>query len=329
MPGKATWELAEPPSMALEDARAELVRRFLRVYGPATHTQLASWAQTAPSHAKRLFEAIRDELEPAAVEGPAGVRARVGRGSARGSAGGVGRPAARRPRPLRRPARPRHALVADGALRKQLFPPVGARASCLRTASTPPSLWRGHKKGRRIPRVGPSTWLGEPGRHRERRRRRFRRDDRSAPRLRARRCAQSLRSVWCRSADGAVALRLPPYGRVARVPRLIFAGAKPAFGSYPGPRGFCHPALRRSGLVRWKGRCMSPSSVATRDAGHQGHRATRPTLRTPPAGTTSRPPPPHEPSSTSRRRLPNETRPHHEDAQVQRGSQHIPLNEQF
>ena len=79
MPEKATWALAEPPSMPLEDARAELVRRFLRVFGPATHSQLASWAQTAPSHAKRLFEAIADELEPAVGRGAAGVRARRGR----------------------------------------------------------------------------------------------------------------------------------------------------------------------------------------------------------------------------------------------------------
>jgi hypothetical protein len=67
MPEKATWALAQPPSMSLDDARAELVRRFLRVYGPATHSQLASWAQTAASHAKRLFEAIKEELEPAAT----------------------------------------------------------------------------------------------------------------------------------------------------------------------------------------------------------------------------------------------------------------------
>ena len=72
MPEKATWALADPPSMPLDEARAELVRRFLRVYGPATHSQLASLAQTAASHAKQLFEAIADELEPAAVEGRRG-----------------------------------------------------------------------------------------------------------------------------------------------------------------------------------------------------------------------------------------------------------------
>ena len=72
MPGKATWALAEPPSLSLPTARDELVRRFLRVFGPATHTQLASWAQTAPSHAKQLFEGVKDELALAAVEGRRG-----------------------------------------------------------------------------------------------------------------------------------------------------------------------------------------------------------------------------------------------------------------
>src|SRR5829696_7357672 len=72
MPGKATWALADPPDMPLEDARAELVRRFLRVFGPATHSQLASWAQTAASHAKKLFNQVKDELAPAAVEGRKG-----------------------------------------------------------------------------------------------------------------------------------------------------------------------------------------------------------------------------------------------------------------
>ena len=109
MPEKATWGLADPPEMPLEEARAELVRRFLRVYGPATHSQLASLAQTAASHAKRLFEAIADELEPAAVDGRKGFVLAEDAGAAGVAAGGAGRAPARRPRPLRRPARPRGA----------------------------------------------------------------------------------------------------------------------------------------------------------------------------------------------------------------------------
>ena len=70
MPEKATWALAEPPSMSLDEARAELVRRFLRVYGPATHSQLAS---LGPDRCRRMRNSSsresRDELAPAAVEG--------------------------------------------------------------------------------------------------------------------------------------------------------------------------------------------------------------------------------------------------------------------
>src|SRR4051812_7563851 len=69
MPARSTWALADPPSMDLADARAELVRRFLRCFGPATHTQLASWAQLATSYAKALFAAVGDELEPVKLDG--------------------------------------------------------------------------------------------------------------------------------------------------------------------------------------------------------------------------------------------------------------------
>lgn len=55
MPAKATYAPAEPSPMPLEQARAELVRRFLRCFGPATPSQLAAWAHTAPAHAKSLF----------------------------------------------------------------------------------------------------------------------------------------------------------------------------------------------------------------------------------------------------------------------------------
>ena len=90
MPGKATWALAEPPSMSLADARSELVRRFLRVYAPATHTQLASWAQTGPAHAKQLFEGVRARAGGGCGRGPARVRAGRGSGPARGTTRRVG-----------------------------------------------------------------------------------------------------------------------------------------------------------------------------------------------------------------------------------------------
>ena len=176
MPEKATWALAEPPSMSLEDARAELVRRFLRVFGPATHTQLASWAQTAPSHAKQLFAAVEDELEPAAVEGRRGFVLAADVGSAcrrRRAASGVRLLGGHDPYV----AQPdRASLVPDDAVRKRLFPSVG-RPGVVLADGVLAGLWRGRKQGDVLEVV--RGVARRPGR-----RRRGGRGDRAAPRLR-------------------------------------------------------------------------------------------------------------------------------------------------
>jgi hypothetical protein len=158
MPGKAMWALADPPSMSIDEARAELVRRFLRVSGPATHSQLASWAQTAASHARKLFEGIKDELAPAAVEGRRGfvLAADVGRLEAPPRASGVRLLGGHDPYV----AQPdRSTLVPDDAVRKKLFPSVG-RPGVVLADGVVAGLWRGHKKGD-VLEVS-VEWLGEP-----------------------------------------------------------------------------------------------------------------------------------------------------------------------
>src|SRR4051812_16718979 len=145
MPEKATWALADPPAMPIEEARAELARRFLRVYGPATHSQLASWAQTAAAHAKRLFAAVDDELEPAAVEGRRGfvLAADVDRLESPPPAAGVRLLGGHDPYV----AQPdRAALVPDAGLRKQLFPAVG-RPGAVLVDGRLAGLWKGRKQG--------------------------------------------------------------------------------------------------------------------------------------------------------------------------------------
>ena len=158
MPEKATWALADPPSMSLDEARAELVRRFLRVFGPATHSQLAAWAQTAPSHAKQLFEGVSGELAAASVEGRRGFVL----------AGDLDRledpPAASGLRLLGGydpyVAQPdRTTLVPDGAVRKRLFPSVG-RPGAVLVDGVLTGLWRGRKKGDVL--EVEVEWLGEP-----------------------------------------------------------------------------------------------------------------------------------------------------------------------
>ena len=158
MPGKATWALADPPAMSIEDARAELVRRFLRVYGPATHSQLAGWAQTAASHAKRLFEGVREELVPASVEGRRGfvLVGDLERLERPPAASGVRLLGGHDPYV----AQPdRESLVPDPALRKRLFPPVG-RPGVVLADGTLAGLWRGHKKGDLL--EVSVEWLTEP-----------------------------------------------------------------------------------------------------------------------------------------------------------------------
>ena len=159
MPEKATWALADPPSMSLSAARDELVRRFLRVFGPATHTQLASWAQTAPSHAKKLFEGVRDELALAAVEGRRGfvLASDLERLSSPPAASGVRLLGGHDPYV----AQPDRATLVgeDGALRKKLFPSVG-RPGVVLADGRMAGLWRGRKKGDAL--EVSVEWLGSP-----------------------------------------------------------------------------------------------------------------------------------------------------------------------
>ena len=51
------------------DGERELVRRFLRCYGPTLPSALQSWLGCSPAQAKRLWRGIQGELVPAEVEG--------------------------------------------------------------------------------------------------------------------------------------------------------------------------------------------------------------------------------------------------------------------
>ena len=152
MPAKATFALAKPPRMAIATARAELVRRFLRVFGPATPQQLAAWAQTGSGHAKALFEAVSDEL----VE--------TGRGfvMAEDVARLASPPAAKGVRMLGGydpwvTMPDRDALVEDTALRRRMFTSIG-RPGVVLVDGQLAGLWKGRKKGKRL--EVSVEWLG-------------------------------------------------------------------------------------------------------------------------------------------------------------------------
>lgn len=56
-----------PPDMDPLDARLELARRFIRVFGPTTPQAFAEWAGMAPAIGRAAFEALGDSLVPVAT----------------------------------------------------------------------------------------------------------------------------------------------------------------------------------------------------------------------------------------------------------------------
>lgn len=56
---------------AVPEPGKELVRKFLRCYGPATETSLMSWLGCSRAQARRLWDAVAEETVPVRVEGRA------------------------------------------------------------------------------------------------------------------------------------------------------------------------------------------------------------------------------------------------------------------
>jgi hypothetical protein len=158
MPARSTWGLTDPPSMDLTEARAELVRRFLRCFGPATHTQLASWAQLATSYAKALFAGVEDELEAVRLDGRKAfaLADELGRLESPPKARGIRLLGGHDPY-VGQPDRA--TLVPDAAVRKKLFPAVG-RPGVVLSDGVLAGLWRSRKRGD-VLEVEPD-WIGEP-----------------------------------------------------------------------------------------------------------------------------------------------------------------------
>lgn len=57
------------PSMAAEEARAELVRRYLRFHGPGNARGFSEWAGVAPAFARASWDLVADEVMAVAVLG--------------------------------------------------------------------------------------------------------------------------------------------------------------------------------------------------------------------------------------------------------------------
>jgi uncharacterized protein YcaQ len=65
------WLRAGLPKVNVEEARRELIRRFLATYGPATTDDLGRWLGRRGAEPKRMSQAIEDELAEVKVAGQA------------------------------------------------------------------------------------------------------------------------------------------------------------------------------------------------------------------------------------------------------------------
>jgi len=113
------------PDVDLADARLELARRYLHVFGPGSPAAFAQWAGIGPADGRAAFEALADELVP--VGTPIGDAWILGRDEPAFQAGD-GRPAAARLLPSGDPwfllqGVDRELLVPDADRRGELWTP--------------------------------------------------------------------------------------------------------------------------------------------------------------------------------------------------------------
>jgi uncharacterized protein YcaQ len=64
--------LGPQPAMTVDAARAELLRRFLRAFGPATAHDFAKWSGMRVTETRTVVAALEPELTPVSVDGAAG-----------------------------------------------------------------------------------------------------------------------------------------------------------------------------------------------------------------------------------------------------------------
>jgi hypothetical protein len=155
-PARATLALA-PGAPRVPDPGKELVRRFLRCFGPATHTHFAGWAQQSTARAKAMVQALGDELAEVRV-GPQ-KRYILAEDERRLAAP----PAARGVRLLGgwdpyADQRDRELIAPDEALRKRIFRAT-ARLGLVLVDGELRGLWKATKKGDVL--TMEVEWLGD------------------------------------------------------------------------------------------------------------------------------------------------------------------------
>jgi Winged helix DNA-binding domain len=66
---RSRWWIVDPPAVDPENARLELVRRFLRSVGPGTPKEYAWWSGNTPRDARQTFQLLEKELAEVNLEG--------------------------------------------------------------------------------------------------------------------------------------------------------------------------------------------------------------------------------------------------------------------
>jgi hypothetical protein len=128
-----------------EDAGRELLRRFLRCYGPATPGDFAGWVRIGTADARRRFTELADDMQEVSWDGRTGsvLRADVD------ELVGPRPPSGVRLLPPGDPyllARDRATLVPDPSTRRVVWPAVGAPGTLVVDGEIV-ATWRSQKKG--------------------------------------------------------------------------------------------------------------------------------------------------------------------------------------
>lgn len=136
-----------PPvgSAGARDAGRELLRRFLRCYGPATPGDFADWTRIGTSDARQRFTELADDLQEVSWDGDTGSVLRDDIDELRDARP----PSGLRLLPPSDPyllARDRATLVPDASNRKVVWPSLGAPGTLLVDGEIV-GIWRSQKKG--------------------------------------------------------------------------------------------------------------------------------------------------------------------------------------
>jgi hypothetical protein len=141
------WLPRPPPAGDREQARAELVRRYLHRHGPSTPTAFAEWTQRGPADARAAFALVERELVEVDSDGHRAFLLAADADALASSAAADGV----RLLPTQDPflqQRDRATLLPDPSLRRRLWRPVGGPGLLL-LDGRPAATWRSQvRRGR-------------------------------------------------------------------------------------------------------------------------------------------------------------------------------------